>query len=77
MSNRSDRDDVRMYEGVETTTHVRIVRYLTVNYDVTPGRAEQLATKHADKIASGNALGSYAYYVGDQIAREEQLTERI
>lgn len=73
----SDHDDVQLYEGTETTTHVRVVRYLTINYDVTPQQAEQLATKHKAKVEVGNILGSYTYYVGDAIAHEEHLAERI
>ncbi len=73
----SDRDDVRMYEGAEIATHVRVVRYLTVNYDVTSAQAEQLATKHDVRVSLGNLLSCYASLVGDQIAAEEHLTERL
>jgi hypothetical protein len=68
------------YAGGEDATPDTVRRYLAENYanaDTTPLSEEDLDSllaKYADLIADAGRAGSFAYFVGDQIAQRTALT---
>jgi hypothetical protein len=67
------------YTGDEEATFDRVVMYLTDNFTldgdmpVTRDRAATLVRQHGWTLGQGLAMGSFAYYVGDQVAEVETL----
>ena len=61
------------YSGNRPATKDGVIRYLVEELEVNPGVAFGLVGKHQDILDSGARLGSFDYYVGDEIARAEGI----
>lgn len=67
------------YQGTENTTKARVRQYLMENYAVEGGdtmtgeMADALLALYSTEIRAGESVRSFAYYVGDNIAKAERL----
>lgn len=67
------------YDGAEPATEDTVVRYLLENWrtpqdePLTRNDALNAIGQHEEFLAQGQRMGSYAYYVGDQVAEAAGL----
>jgi len=72
----------KRYNGAENANHDRVTRYLTSNYEmpltgrkITPTMAYYIIQPHRSVLITGQDSMSFAYYVGDEIAKLAGLME--
>jgi phosphopantothenoylcysteine synthetase/decarboxylase len=55
---------------------IAVRAYLVRHYHVTDEQAAELVHNYADRVQTDSNIGSFAYYTGDYIATEENLSSR-